>query len=145
MGIVGKIVCKTIGAAGISAVLYDAVSRSKVQSKRTSQMFEADFFEKVHADTRTLSTESPLSSAMQKKVANMRMNNPLVSIAGKTKGSISGFFNSLGDNLVPAATASLALAGKGFWSKLGAWGTAGYGLFVIAREGFGLSKKSPID
>ena len=145
MGIVGKIVCKTVGVAGMSAVLYDAVSRSRAQSKRTSQQFDADFFEKVHADTRTTATESPLTSAMQKKVANWRMNNPIVSMSGKIKGGTSGFLSSLGDNLVPAATASLALGGEGCWAKLGAWGTVGYGLFVVAREGFGLSKKSPID
>ena len=121
MGIVGKIVCKTVGVAGMSAVLYDAVSRSRAQSKRTSQQFDADFFEKVHADTRTTATESPLTSAMQKKVANWRMNNPIVSMSGKIKGGTSGFLSSL------------------------AWGTVGYGLFVVAREGFGLSKKSPID
>jgi len=145
MRTVGKIVCKTVGVAGMSAVLYDAFSVGKAQSIRTSQASEADFFEKIHADTRTTTNESPLAGAMQKKVANMRMNNPLVSLSGKFKGAMSGFFSSLGDNLVPAATASLALAGKGFWAKLGAWGTAGYGLFVLAREGFGLSKKSPID
>lgn len=145
MNTFGKIVCKTVGVAGMSAVLYDAVSVGKAQSKRTSQQYDADFFEKVHADTRTTSTESPLTGAMQKKVANWRMNNPIISTAGKFKGAVTGFFSSLGDNIIPAATASLALAGKGFWAKLGAWGTAGYGLFVIAREGFGFSKKSPMD
>lgn len=145
MNTIGKIVCKTVGVAGMSAVLYDAFSVGKAQSGRTSQQYDADFFEKVHASTRTTATESPLTGAMQKKVANWRMNNPLISMTGKCKGALSGFFGSLGDNIILAATASLALAGKGFWAKLGAWGTVGYGLFVVAREGFGLSKKSPID
>lgn len=145
MNTFGKIVCKTVGVAGMSAVLYDAYSVGKAQSRRTSQASEADFFEKVHANTRTTTNESPIAGAMQKKVANMRMNNPLISLSGRCKGAFSGFFGSLGDNLFPAITASMALAGKGIFAKIGAWGTAGYALFVIAKEGFGFSKNSPVD
>lgn len=145
MGTVGKIVCKTIGVAGISAVLYDAYSIGKSQAKRTSQQYDADYFEKIHSDTRNTSIESPMTSAMQERVASWRTNTPVSSFAGGIRGAVGGFFKSLGDNIIPAATASLALAGKGIWSKLGAWGTVGYGLFIIAREGFGVTKKSPMD
>lgn len=145
MKTIGKIVCKTVGVAGMSAALYDAYSVAKAQSARTSQKNQADFFERVTADTRTTANESPMAGAMQKKVANMRMNNPLVSATGSVKGAISGFFSSLGDNLIPVGFASLALAGKGFWAKLGAWGTVGSALLIIAREGFGFTKKSPMD
>ena len=145
MGTFSNIVCKTVGIAGMSAVLYDACSVSKAHSKRASQQMNADFYERVYADTRHTANESPMTSAMQKKVANWRMNNPLISMAGSAKGYIGGFFGSLGDNLVPAAFASLALAGKGIFAKIGAWGVAAYGLFTLLKEGFGVSKKSPID
>ena len=145
MGMVSNIVCKTVGIAGMSAVLYDSYSVAKKNSIRVAQMDNADHFEKVHASTRTLSGESSVNSAMQKKVAEMRMDNPLFSIMGNVKGFAKGFLNTLGNNLIPVAFSALALATKGTMSKLGAWGVAGYGLFTIAKEGFGLDKQTPMD
>ncbi len=145
MGMVSNIVCKTVGIAGMSAVLYDSYSVAKKNSIRVAQMDNADHFEKVHASTRTLSGESSVNSAMQKKVAEMRMDNPLFSIMGNIKGFAKGFLNTLGNNLIPVAFSALALATKGTMSKIGAWGVAGYGLFTIAKEGFGLDKQTPMD
>ena len=145
MGMVSNIVCKTVGIAGMSAVLYDSYSVAKKNSIRVAQMDNADHFEKVHASTRTLSGESSVNSAMQKKVAEMRMDNPLFSIMGNIKGFAKGFLNTLGNNLIPVAFSALALATKGTMSKIGAWGVAGYGLFTIAKESFGLDKQTPMD
>lgn len=145
MGMVSNIVCKTVGIAGMSAVLYDSYSVAKKNSIRVAQMDNADHFEKVHASTRTLSGESSVNSAMQKKVAEMRMDNPLFSIMGNIKGFAKGFLNTLGNNLIPVAFSALALATKGTMSKIGAWGVAGYSLFTIAKEGFGLDKQTPMD
>lgn len=145
MGMVSNIVCKTVGIAGMSAVLYDSYSVAKKNSSRVAQMDNADHFEKVHASTRTLSGESSVNSVMQKKVAEMRMDNPLFSIMGNIKGFAKGFLNTLGNNLIPVAFSALALATKGTMSKIGAWGVAGYGLFTIAKEGFGLGKQTPMD
>lgn len=145
MGMVSNIVCKTVGIAGMSAVLYDSYSVAKKNSIRVAQMDNADHFEKVHASTRTLSGESSVNSAMQKKVAEMRMDNPLFSIMGNIKGFAKGFLNTLGNNLIPVAFSALSLATKGTMSKIGAWGVAGYGLFTIAKEGFGLDKQTPMD
>ena len=145
MGMVSNIVCKTVGIAGMSAVLYDSYSVAKKNAGRVSQMENADHFEKVHASTRTLSGESSVNNAMQKKIAEMRMDNPLFSIMGNIKGFTKGFLNTLGNNLIPVAFSSLALATKGTMSKIGAWGTVGCGLLTIAREGFGLGKNTPVD
>ena len=145
MGTLANIVCKGVGIAGMSAVIYDAASVAKLNSKRVSQAMDADHFEKVLADTRTLSTESHINNAMQKKLQNWRMNNPVISFTGSVKGYVGGFLGSLGDNIIPTAFASLALAAKGTASKVGAWGVAGYALYTILKEGFGFSKKSPMD
>lgn len=145
MGMMANIVCKTVGIAGMSAVLYDAYSLGSKNSKRNMQKVNANHFEKVIADTRTLSSESAVSGAMQKKVADFRMNNPLISIFGTVSGFVSGALNSLGDNIIPAACASIALAAKGTLAKVGAWGTAGYGIYTVLKEGFGATKKSPMD
>ncbi len=145
MGTIANIACKTIGVAGMSAVLYDAYSLGKQNSQRNLQKVNADHFEKVIADTRTMSSESAMTGAMQKKIANFRMNNPLISAFGSVGGFISGALNSLGDNIIPTAFASIALATKGKLSKLGAFGTIGYGIYTVLKEGFGVSKQSPLD
>lgn len=145
MGTIANIACKTVGIAGMSAVLYDAYSLGKQNSQRNLQKVNADHFEKVIADTRTMSSESAMTGAMQKKIANFRMNNPLISAFGSVGGFISGALNSLGDNIIPTAFASIALATKGKLSKLGAFGTIGYGIYTVLKEGFGVSKQSPLD
>lgn len=145
MNMMGNILCKTVGIAGMSAVVYDAYSRGKANSSRNTQAADADHFEKIIADTRSCSTESAMTSAMQNKVRDLRMNNPLVSMFGSIQGFISGALNSLGDNIIPTTFASIALAAKGKISKLGAWGTIGYGIFTVLREGFGVTKKTPMD
>lgn len=145
MGTIANIACKTVGVAGMSAVLYDAYSLGKQNSKRNLQKVNADHFEKVIADTRTMSSESAMTGAMQKKIANFRMNNPLISAFGSVGGFISGALNSLGDNIIPTTFASIALATKGKLSKLGAFGTIGYGIYTVLKEGFGVSKQSPLD
>ena len=145
MGTIANIACKTVGVAGMSAVLYDAYSLGKQNSQRNLQKVNADHFEKVIADTRTMSSESAMTGAMQKKIANFRMNNPLISAFGSVGGFIGGALNSLGDNIIPTTFASIALATKGKLSKLGAFGTIGYGIYTVLKEGFGVSKQSPLD
>lgn len=145
MGMVSNIVCKTVGIAGMSAVLYDSYSVAKKNTGRVSQMENADHFEKVYTSTRTLNGESSVNRAMQKKVAEMRMDNPLFSIMGSVKGFTKGFLNTLGNNLLTVAFSGLALATKGTLSKIGAWGTVACGLLTIAKEGFGLGKNTPVD
>lgn len=145
MGMLSTIVCKTVGIAGMSAAIYDAYSVGKAQSLRTQQAATADSFERIHSQTRTLSTESPVNSAVQNKLADLRMNNPIVPAAGRVKGFFSGMFNSLGNNIVPVSFAALALTTKGFFSKVGAWGVGITALVRIAKEGFGVGKSTPMD
>ena len=58
---------------------------------------------------------------------------------------VSYILNTLGNNLIPVAFSALALATKGTMSKIGAWGVAGYGVFTVLKEGFGLGKNTPVD
>lgn len=145
MNILANIVCKTAGIAGMSAVLYDAYTIGRRNSSRIKQDVSADYFQRIHAAKRTLTTESQVNSSLQNKISDLRMNNPIVPIYGNVKGFLGGFFNSLGNNIIPVCAASLALAGKGAASKIGAWGLAAYAGLVALREGFGVGKNSPMD
>ena len=145
MGRIGNFVCKTVGIAGVSAVLYDAFKVGSKQSYRTSQQVTADKFESIVAAQRTNSNESHVSSAIQNKVADLRMSNPVIPFFGRIKGFISGTLDSLGNNFIPVIFSSLAILTKGFTAKLGAWGLVGCGLYTVLKEGFGMGKNSPID
>ena len=39
----------------------------------------------------------------------------------------------------------MCIRDRGTASKVGAWGVAGYALYTVLKEGFGFSKKSPMD
>lgn len=145
MGIVSTVLCKTAGAAGISAALYDAYSHAKLESKRTSQNMTADYFEHIHAAKRTSTRENHVNTALQNKVADLRMNNPIVPFAGRVGGFVKGALHSLGNNILPVSFAALALGAKGFFAKLGAFGTAGTLIYTLLKEGFGIGKSTPID
>ena len=145
MGTFANIVCKTVGAAGMGAVIYDAYSVGKATSSRTAQKVAADHYLDVYTSKRTLSTESPVNNAIQTKVADMRSNNPIIPIAGKVKGFISGTLSSLADNILPVSFAALAITTKGFFSKLGACGVAACGLMMVLKEGFGVGKQNPMN
>ena len=140
-----KIACKTIGVAGVSAVLYDAYNVGRAVCMNTGQSQSADTFESVISAERTTSETSPATSAMQKKLAQLRMDNPIIPAYGKAKGFITGFFSSMGNNLVPTIFSVMALAGKRSWAKIGAWGLAIYGLYKVVKEGFGVGKHTPVD
>ena len=142
---VANIVCKTAGIAGLSAITYDAYAMAKHHSNATSAEVSADIFEKAVAAQRSNSTASYLTGAMQNKVADFRMKNPVVPLFGKIRGFIEGFFSSLADNIIPTTLSAIALGTKGKTQKAGGWGLVIYGIYQLAKEGFGLGKTAPVD
>ena len=142
---VANIICKTVGIAGMSAIVYDAYANGKHHSAVGKEELSNDVFEKTIATTRTNTDSSHISSAMQKKVSNLRMNNPIVPFFGSVKGFVGGFFDSLGDNIIPVTLSSVALAAKGGFQKAGAWGLGIYAVYRIAKESFGVGKTTPTD
>ena len=145
MAIIANIVCKAAGIAGLSAVAYDAYAVAKHHSNAAAAEISADTFEKAVAAQRSNSAASYVTGAMQDKVADFRMKNPIVPIIGKIKGFCEGFLTSLGDNIIPTAFSALALGTKGAAQKAGAWGLAIYGGYQLLKEGFGLGKTAPVD
>ena len=142
---VANIVCKTVGVAGMSIAVYDAYAMAQHHSMAGSLETSADVYEKAIAAERSNTNASHVTGAMQSKIANLRMNNPIVPIFGKVKGFVSGFISSLGDNIIPITLSTLALATKGFVQKCGVWGLGIYGVYQVAKEGFGLGKSSAVD
>ena len=140
-----NIACKTVGIAGMSAIVYDAYANGKHHSAVGKEELSADVYEKTIAASRSNTDSSHVSSAMQKKVAKFRTDNPIIPLIGSIKGFISGFISSLGDNIIPVSLSSIALAAKGTLQKAGAWGLGIYAVYRIAKESFGVGKTTPIE
>ena len=139
-----NLICKTVGIAGMSAVIYDAHAHAKHHAKVCEEEMSADVFQRAVDAKKTTETQSHLTGTMQKEVMNIRMKNPIIPVLGKTKGYIEGFLLGLGDGFIPVICSSLALAAKGFWQKAGAWGLAAFALFKVVHEGFGVGKATAV-
>ena len=142
---IAPILCKTIGAAGIGAALYDTAKVSKHFAKAGKEEATAEYYQKVYSSTRTLDNLSYVSNAIQRKTADLREKNPLPTLWGSIKGGARGALYTLCNWLPAAGCASLALLTKGFLSKLGAAGVVLCTIFNIAHNGFGVAKNSPMD
>lgn len=142
---VSNIVCKAAGLTGLSIAAYDAYAMAKHHADASTASVSADTFESVVAAKRSNSSASAFTNAMQEKVSDLRMKNPIVPLFGKIKGFGEGFISSLGDNIIPIALSSLALGAKGFIQKAGAWGLGIFGVYLLAKEGFGVGKTAPVD
>lgn len=140
-----SIMYTTAGIAGMSAVAYDALAKAKHYSNVGAEEAQADVFESSYAAKRTSTDESKVTGAMQNAIADFRMKNPIVPMYGKTTGFVSGFFSSLGDNIIPVTLSAIAMGAKGFAQKAGAWGLGIFALYKVAKEGLGLGKTSAIE
>ena len=145
MAVISPIICKTIGAAGIAAALYDTVKVSNHFAAAGKEDAAADYYQKLYADTRTIDNISYVSNAAQNKITDLREKNPLPVIWGSIKGWTKGALYTLCNWLPAAGCASLALLTKGFLSKLGAAGVVLCSIYNIAHNGFDVGKNNPMD
>lgn len=145
MKLATKIVCRTLGTAGMGIALYDAVNVANQYSKNGAQKESAKYLEKAYFDSRTTDTVSYSNKAIQEKVFDLRAKNPLPSIWGRIKGASQGTLYSLGNSLFVIASSAMALLGKGAFAKAGAIGVALSACYNVLRSGFGLGKHHPMD
>ena len=103
MSMISNIVCKTAGVAALSAVTYDAYKIGLAVSKNGTNAGQADLYERVYAAERTTTNVSPVTSAMQKKVAELRMNNPIIPVMNRVKGFVKGVLIGFGNNIIHVA------------------------------------------
>ena len=141
---VGKIVCKTVGVAGMGMALFDAVQISKAVSKRTAHANQADYLEKSYFNSRTIDNMSVNANKIRAKVFDLETWNPLPVFFGKITGGVKGFMYSLAVNMPLVVTSAFAITSKGVMSKVGAVGVALGLAYNVARNGFGLGKEHPM-
>ena len=105
---------------------------------------QADYLEKSYYNARTTENISANSNRLRAKAFDFGTWNPLPAFFGKIAGGVKGFFYSLAIGMPLIVSSALAIATKGFWSKLGAIGVGCGLIYNIARNGFGFGKKHPM-
>ena len=145
MNLAGKILCRSVGTLGMGLALYDATQVGKQYAKNGSQLQQAKYLDRVYYNSRTLDNVSYTSNSIQQKTFDLRTRNPLPAIWGKIKGGSEGVLYALGNALPLVACSALALLGKNIGAKIGAAGVALGLCFKIARDGFGVGKKHPMN
>ena len=141
---VGKIVCKTVGVAGMGMALFDATQTSKAVSRKTAHAKQAEYLEKSYFNARTIDNISANSNKIRAKTFDLETWNPLPAFFGKIGGGIKGFMYSLAVGMPLIVSSAFAIASKGVMSKIGAIGVALGFAYKVARDGFGLGKEHPM-
>ena len=140
MNIAGKIACRTVGALGMSAGLYDACKIAGHYARVGKEDAQATYLDRVYFSSRTTDNVSFFSNGMREKVFDVRSKLGLPAIIGNIKGAIYGFLYGLGNWLPAIICSGFALASKGKMAKVG---SIGVGLCAVADalyNGFGLGK-----
>ena len=139
-----KIVCRTIGTAGMGMSLANAIQTGKYFSKTMEEDIQAEHLEKVYYSSRTLSDINYNANMLREKGFELRSRNPIYAIYGKLKGAIGGFLYGLGCILPSIVFSALALLCKNWVAKVGAIGVAAGILMTFVKEGFGVGKTNPM-
>ncbi len=145
MNLATKIACRTMGTVGIGLALYDSLRVGAHFARTGGAREQSTYLQRRYYDARTTDTVSYSSNAIREKTFDLLTKSPLPSIWGKIKGGIQGVLYGLGNCLIPIACSAFAILGKGIGAKLGAAGVALSICYKIAREGFGLGKRHPMD
>ena len=144
MNLATKIVCRTLGTAGICAAVYDSAKVAKHFSKTGSGQAQSQYLQNAYYNSRTADKVSYSSNSIREKTFELRSKNPIPGIYGKIKGGFQGFMYGLGNYLPLIAFSTMALTCKNFFAKAGAIGIGAAFLYKIVRDGFGLGKNNPM-
>ena len=144
MKLATKIICRTLGTAGMGLAVYNATKIGNHFAKVESEKTQARYLEKVYYNSRTLDEMNYVHNTIQNKISERRLHNPFPAIWGSIKGFCGGSLDSLAHSLPVIACSSMALLSKGWIAKAGAIGLGVISCFEVLRNGFGLGKQHPM-
>jgi hypothetical protein len=145
MNLAGKIICKSIGVAGMIVPLRDAVKISRQYAEIGSEHAQEHHMEKAYYSSRTLDKVSYNDDLIREKTFELRSKSPIPSIFGKIGGGFKGFMYGLANSLPLVICSAFAILGKNFLSLAGAIGIGAIAVYKVLREGFGLGKNNPMN
>lgn len=123
---ISNILAKTVGAAGIGLLTYDAHTCAKDNSKMYSTRRKTDKIESLYYDTLNLSHPSRLKDSAKKTVLNLEMDSNVDTVFYKISGYVKSIGHYIVEHTIPIGLSAAALLTKGLVSKASAIGLAAY-------------------
>ena len=145
MKIIPRIICRTVGVAGMGVALADSFKIAKHYSGIGREHAQEEYLQNAYFKTRTTDQVSYSSKAIGEKAFDLRTKNPLPGIGGSAGGYFKGLTYGLGNYLPVIVCSTFALVSKKWPAKLGAVGTAACLLYNVVRQGFGVGKQNPMN
>lgn len=139
---VANVLTKTIGAAGLGLVLYDAHHAGKIEAPMAELKGKSTSLSHHYLEDLKLDTPSTVKNAAKKGIFHYHLDETLTGFFHSTGGYVGGFASMLVNNVVPLAlSVGTLVGGKGLFSKACGLGLLAYGGIFIMQEGFGFGKK----
>ena len=134
-----KYLVKSVGAAALGVVAYDAHIIGKLQSDIYSKSKDADACMNTFNNTQYLSSPSMTTSHLKDSVHKFETDSNFRHFINSAVGYFKGFGSMLIDSVVPLGLGLGALCGKGWVGKGSAIGLGAYGVIKLFKDvlGFG--------
>ena len=135
----GKILVKTVGAAALGCVGYDAYKKAKWQAKTRYKNTSADLMTRIHMTAQSTDELSATRSKIKNSINEWYMTNGITPHFSAIGGFISGAVSSLVDNVVPfGLAAGTLMLNKG--AKYCAFGLGLYAAKFLITDVLGIGK-----
>lgn len=141
-GKVLNILTKTVGAAGLGLVLYDAHHAGKIQSPIAEMRGKSSSLAHHYMEDMKLESPSRVRKAAKEGIFRYNLDENLTGFFHSTGGYMEGFTSMIITNAVPLAlSVGTLIGGKGLFSKACGAGLLAYGGIFLLQEAFGFGKK----
>jgi hypothetical protein len=145
MKLAAKILCRTLGTAGMGVALYDASQVCGQYARNGAEHESSKYLENAYFNSRTVDEVSFSDNSLRQKTFDLRTKNPLPALWGKAKYGSYGVLYSLGSNLPLVASSACALVSKGTLAKIGALGTVLITAYKVLRNGYSMGRQNPME
>lgn len=135
---------KSLGAATIGLIAYDAHNAGKIQAPMYRKNYKADQMANLYLHDRKLSSPSVVEDAAKKRIFKYFLDERLTSVFTSAIGYVKGAASIVINNVIPFGLACGTFVGKGAFSKLCGAGILAYGGLFLFQEftGFGSWSKT---
>lgn len=148
MGFASNLLFKSLGAATVGLIFYDAHHAGKITAPMNEKRHKADRLEERYLDDMKQSSPSVVEAAVKKKIFQYSLDENITPTYNNLTGYLKGFGSMLVSHMVPLVLAlgTLAFGGirdkgaGGFATKFCGLGLIAYGGIFLLREAFGIGK-----
>ncbi len=136
-----NLITRTIGFAGLGAILYDSHGAGKYASVMQEKNHKSEMMQKDFFNSMSLDSPSHVKAATKKRIFQFFADENFTGFFTTITGYCKGFSSMLVNNVIPLGLAlGTVLAPKGIISKCFGAGLLAYGGIFLLQEIFGIGK-----